>query len=114
MQICKDHWRDVREAITERGLDGLVSKDGKAAFDAMERQLRGQDDKRDFDPLMNANWAICSAYLRDVGLAGMVGDKCPLCEVEKSKPGLAANWIAGCATDQLEQARELGLVPVAS
>lgn len=75
------------------------------------RQLEGDaDPKHDFDPLMNANFAIWSAYISDTGLIGLSDDRCPLCEVERSRAGLADNWIRGCSEDQLQQARELGLV----
>lgn len=111
MQMCKDHWNKLREAISSRGMDHLVAKSGKSAMGSLVAQLEGTATKANFDPLMNANWAIVSAYLRDVGLAGMVGDKCPLCEVEGGKDGLADNWIDGACNDQLASARKIGLMP---
>ncbi|SLN50282.1 hypothetical protein [Oceanibacterium hippocampi] len=111
MQICMEHWGELRRAISARGLDHLVATSGEEAAEALTRQIEGEDDPRnDFDPLMNANWAIHGQYLQDVGLGALVGQKCPLCEVEKSRAGLATNWIEGCAEDQLQQARALDLV----
>jgi hypothetical protein len=50
-------------------------------------------------------------FLHNVGLAGMVGEVCPLCDVEASKPGRAQNWIDGNTNDQLECAQQLVLMP---
>lgn len=111
MQFCQDHWDALRKAIDDRGLSGLVAKSGEAAAESMARQIEGTDTPSDFDPLMWAHWAISGQYLKDVGLSGMAGDKCPLCEVEKSRTGLADNWIDGSTENALMHARALGLVP---
>ena len=117
MQFCKPHWNDLRKAIDDRGLSGLVAGSGEKACAALVRQLEGTDDKSDFDPLMNANWAIHMAALEDGGLYLLGTDEngndyCPLCEAEKhGPPDIVADWINGCCDAQLETARELGLVP---
>lgn len=81
---------------------------------SMVRQINGEDDpKRDFDPLMNANWAIMSAALKDVGLAALGPDFCPLCSVEAQSAELCEEWINGASDDQLAIARELGLAGAA-
>jgi hypothetical protein len=112
MRICPDHWAALRAAIDARGLTPLVARDARTAHEAIGRSLAGEAAAEDFDPLMNANFAIFAAFLEDAGLAGLIGDVCPLCAVDAGSPGLAADWISGCADDQLAQARWLGLVPV--
>lgn len=122
MKFCMDHWGRLKKAISERGLDHLIAEDGKSAADAVARQIKGEDDKSDFDPLMSATFAIYSAYIRDVGLSAMMADKdgsevCPLCGVAnnpRSRKGLDQNWIDGAAADSLEYARHIGLIPARS
>lgn len=110
MRICQNHWRQLRKAIEGRGLSSLIAQSGKEAVDSVMRQAEGMDTPADFDPLMSANFAIWAAYTRDVGLEAFSDDRCPLCKVEESREGLAANWIEGAAEDQLQYARGLGLV----
>jgi hypothetical protein len=114
MKICKDHWSDMRQAVTDRGLEHLVAKSGEAAFENVKRELAGQADKSNFDPLMASQWAIFNAFLRDAGVAGIAFDGCPLCEVDKQQAGLAEDWIEGSADDQLAHAQRLGLAPKAA
>jgi hypothetical protein len=110
MQMCRPHWQDLKAAIEVRGLSHLIAKDGKAAAEQMMRQASGDASPRDFDPLMTAHTAIASAFIRDVGLTAFEGEKCPLCEVEKSREGLAENWIEGSTDDVLAHAKQVGLV----
>lgn len=112
MKICQEHWEKLRAAVKNKGLEHLVHKTGESAFESVVENLQGSgDEKKNFDPLMGANFAIWGQYVNDVGLAAFSNpDICPLCEVEKSKPGLAENWIDGSTEDQLNQARKLGLV----
>jgi hypothetical protein len=115
MKICQSHWGQLRKAIDERGLSGLVAGDGKKAHAAMVRELEGHPEPGDWDPLMSANWAIHSEALHFGGLYLMGEDEngnqyCPLCEAD-AHGGHAADWIKGCCDAQLEHARELKLVP---
>ncbi len=111
MRICTDHWAKLRKAIDDRGLSHLVAKTGEEAHAAIIEQLQGAENKAAFDPLMNANFAIWSAFLEDAGLAGLAFEGCPLCEVAKSDhPHLDDEWIRGSTNDQLEHARSLGLI----
>lgn len=89
----------------------MVHADAQAAHESMVRQLEGTDDTKDFDPLLNSTWAIYAQFTKEAGLNALVGDLCPLCEVEKYRAGLAKNWIEGCTDGQLENARELKLMP---
>lgn len=120
MQFCKEHWAALRAAIDERGLASLVAKSAQDAHASAVRQLDGSDDpKGDFDPLMNAHWAIFSNGLRCGGLYLMGHDDngdeyCPLCELKKNiteRPNPDVEWIRLAADEQLDNARELGLAP---
>jgi len=119
MRFCMEHWDRLKKAIEDRGLNHLIAKDGEAAMDSTVRQLKGQDDASDLDPLMSATMGIYSAFVRDIGLAAMGVDEngnelCPLCGVKRQRDDLDENWIQGAATDSLDQARYLKLMPEAS
>ncbi len=111
MKFCQEHWNGLRAAIEERGLTHLVARGGKEAVESLAREARGEATKDDFDPLMAAHNMILGQFVEDIGLAAFDGEKCPLCEVEKSRAGLAKNWTDGSADSALEMARELGLAP---
>jgi len=117
MKSCTSHWDELRQAIDQRGLSGLIAGSGEKVCEAIARQLEGIVEPGDFDPLMSANWAIMSAALQCGGLYLMGEDEngnqyCPLCEAaQHGHPGTVAEWITGCCDAQLEHARELGLVP---
>ena len=105
MKMCATHWTALRAKIDERGLGHLVARSGKEAVEVLSRQADGIATAAAFDPLMGANFAIFYQYTKDVGLAAFEGDKCPLCEVEKSGEGRAQNWIDGSTQDQLDMIR---------
>ena len=121
MKFCSTHWEDLRAAIAARGLDQFVAADGKEAVDAMVRQLEGTTEREDFDPLMNAHWAIFSKGLEAGGLYLMGqpqdgsndGHYCPLCELDKQTgPGgpSSVDWITFATNEQFERAKSLGLI----
>lgn len=111
MQMCQAHWDRLREAVKDCGLEAFVAKNGE---DALERVVSSLHDHAlgasNFDPLMGANFAIWSAFLQDVGIAGLAYDGCPLCAVKEQDPELDAEWIRGSVADQLAYARRLELV----
>jgi hypothetical protein len=116
MKLCMPHWDELKAAITARDLFRFVSSNGQIATEKMQAQLQpGASALEGFDPLLNANFAIWSNGL-DAGGLYMMGktpegsDYCPLCELN-AHGGSAALWIACAADEQLERARELGLVP---
>jgi len=110
MKFCQLHWDDLRKAVNDKGMSHLVAQSGEDAMESMVNQIKGEDTSSDFDPLMGAWSAITSQFMQDLGMAAFDGDKCPLCEVEKSLEGRAQNWIDGSTTVQLNHARELGLI----
>ena len=69
MKFCMPHWDQLKAAIEERGLMGLVSKDGVVAVDKIKRDLNQEGTAvENFDPLMAANFAIWSNALRELKL----------------------------------------------
>src|SRR5579859_4119178 len=80
MRFCDPHWKKLRAAFKERGLDKYVAKDGaQAALDLIEGKP---------DPLMAAHNAILSNVMDRVGLEVMMPnedgtERCPLCYIQK-------------------------------
>lgn len=111
MKMCQAHWDALRAAIEERGLMKFVARSGQAVTEKIKGQLVGQADKETFEPLMAANMAIWSNALERGGLYLLQGDYCPICESEKHGSHPAEWWINHAADDQLEKARNLGLLP---
>jgi hypothetical protein len=107
----------LRQAISDRGLDHLVSGSGQKLCDKLQAELQqGGQTSDTFDPLMNANFAIWSNALEQGGLYLMGADEngqpyCPICESEKHGCHPAAWWITHAADEQLEKARAMKLVP---
>ncbi len=60
MKFCKDHWDKLRASIGARGLTSLVPKSGEEACSRMINTLQGDDNLKDFDPLMSAHNQILS------------------------------------------------------
>lgn len=115
MKFCSTHWNDLRENIKARGIWEFVSKDGAEAGRKMVAKQKANDKnepptKDSFDPLLLAHMNIIAAYVRDIGVHAFVGDKCPICEVDKSRPGLGKDWLDGAADDMLNIAREFKLI----
>lgn len=130
MKFCQPHWDKLRAAIDDRGLSGLVAKDGAQAIQQMADQLarvKAGDESlsaSNFDPLMSAHWAIVNNALRICGLAIMAPNedgsaRCPLCFMiagcsHQDCPSPDAcgwnEWINRAADDAKTRAVELGLV----
>lgn len=103
MRICTEHWSKMKAKCEELGLMQFVAQDGEAAHAKIVEGLTETEDEHNvktFDPLLGANFAVTSHFLKDVGIEGLAFDGCPLCEVEDFKAGLADNWINGCMEDQ--------------
>lgn len=111
MKMCTAHWAALRSEVDNQGLSAFVAATAQEAFDSAARDLKGEAGPvTDFDPLMGACMAIYAQYVQDIGLDALVGDKCPLCGVERDGPSSAANWIEGSVRDQRHYAEELGLL----
>jgi len=120
MKICSAHWSALRTAIDERGLSSFVSKDGETAVRTLTAALQGTDGKDAFDPLLQANFAIWSNALESFGPDITKEDApCPLCAMDNHaatcaeggcKNETGADWIKFAADEQLENARQMGLL----
>ena len=123
MRFCEQHWRDLKQAIDDRGMVHLVSKDGQTAIETL---LEAPNDVKSFDPLLIATMEIYGTALRYGGaylaIAKEDGTRyCPLCELvvhkaeeakkERNIDNIAKHWIDGCTDFVLKEARELGLMP---
>lgn len=71
MKFCQDHWNAMRQAVEDRGLSGLVAKDGAAAVAQVEEELLERWATREtFDPLMSMHWAIATNAMRAIEASG--------------------------------------------
>ena len=119
MQICKDHWEAMIQAVKDRDLYKFVARSGEEAVAAAIRELQdGEVAPTDWDPLMQMNWNFISKAIEFGGLylLGVKDDGsqyCPLCEAAatSSAEEIQKWWIDGCADAMLTYARSLGLVP---
>lgn len=127
MRICKEHWSLCRQAIDDRGMSGLIAKDGKTAVDDAVADLQGVPDPKHerFDPLMSMNWHWTNEALRCGGLYLMAvdaeanpandGHYCPICEFVKHAKNFDAPASIGMIADQMAaHARSEGLIPQVS
>lgn len=137
MKFCEQHWADLRKGVVDRGMWHLVAKSGQEAAAAVVRELQGQPEPADWDPLMAAHWALAGRVMDAIGhsqgpaaaLGAMADpDWCPMCSIQASfdvwdrpehiaKNGPrpenardAAAWIDSCLDAMLKHAREKGLV----
>lgn len=110
MKFCASHWDMLRTAIDDNGLGHLVSGSGKEAGHKLEGQLSGEPEAETFDPLMNANFGIWNNAIKAGGPYLIFGDYCPICESETHGGQPAEWWITNAVNDQVERAKELGLL----
>ena len=97
MKMCADHWTGCQTAIETRGLSHRISQNDEELKKRIENELKGIEDKYDYDPLAQLCFAIYSQSLKAGGLYLLGGDYCPLCEL-KEKTGVDPNeWINGAA-----------------
>lgn len=124
MKMCADHWATCRKAIKDRGLDGLVARDGRQVMDDAVADLSGEPDLDNsrFDPLMSMNWHWSGVALKAGGLSMMAegpasndGHFCPLCEMASHYPDFdPEDEVSKVADQMLAWAREQSLVPRAA
>ena len=122
MEICKDHWEKVRQAIADRGMDHLGARGGEQALENIKAELEGEETP--FDPYMTVNMMIWNRALQMGGLYLMElredgSHYCPVCEAllhmeppeGKTKEDQERFWIDGPVNAALEEAREKGAIP---
>lgn len=121
MKMCDMHHEVLKKAIEDRGLMGLVSKDGETAVESLKSSLEGSEDLSNYDPLLNASFMICSRALQSGGIDLLMADGegeneiCPLCEAKKGGesegyPGLDLHWVEGCTDSILKFCQDNKLV----
>lgn len=121
VRICKEHWKDMRDAIEARGMSGLIAKDGEQAVNDAVADLNNEPDPKHerFDPLMSMNWHWGRIALEAGGLAMMArgpesndGHFCPICELASHYSDFKPDVEIGKVADQmLDWARGECLVP---
>lgn len=130
MKLCTPHWEKLKEAIRARGLWQFVATKGEQVAAKVQAEVERGPGASTFEPLLAANMAIFSNAL---GLAGMSlmaneedgSERCPICflqrwhdsECKESGCPTAVggsksfeNWIDAAASDQLAEAKRLGLM----
>lgn len=122
MKFCIEHWSKLRAALTSRGLDRFIAKDGE---EAARRLGRAKSEADSFEPLMGAHNAIVANALDSLGLGLLMADengndRCPICSMQSQckcgKPDCREayeRWIEHAANDQLENGKRLGFVELA-
>jgi len=124
MQICKDHWAMMRQAIDEKGMSSLIAKDGSTAIENEVAQLEAAKNGHPephkaapFDPLMSMNWYWANSALECGGLAVLMAKedgspRCPLCEFVSNVPGFVAkSEIENVAKQMQAYCYDEGLIP---
>lgn len=104
MRVCDDHWQVMKDAIDQRGLTPLVSKDGKEACDNLKDEIEGNESR--FDPLMSMFWhwvnnSVAQGGLYLMGLDESGNQYCPICEYTKHCQGFDAEREIGITADQM-------------
>jgi hypothetical protein len=106
MKFCHDHWHELKNAIRQRGMWGLVRSN---VYAAPARQEAGQASE--FDPMMTATLMISEQALMAFGTYLLSHHCCPLCEVEQNLgKGLSLEWIDIDADAVLELCRQRHLI----
>lgn len=113
MNWCQEHWDKLRQAVSLRGLDDFIAKDGETAAANIQHSVDGGDEV--FDPLMGSYWRInnqMAESLKDQGRGELIlSFPCPCCVlVQDGQPHLVDNWIDGCVDGAKLYAIEQGLI----
>jgi hypothetical protein len=95
MQICSDHFHELKNAIRQRGLWELVTPDGFISTKSAKNEIDTEMSVSVFDPLVATSLMISEQALRAFGSYLLTSNFCPLCEVEGNLGnGMALEWIA--------------------
>ena len=94
MKICQNHWHELRNAIRQRGLWGLVSPNRYLASHITEQELTAKPSQAPLDPLMATSLMISEQAIMALGPHLLTRPDCPLCEVEQNLGnGSSLGWI---------------------
>jgi hypothetical protein len=113
MQICQDHWHELKNAIRQRGMWKLVSPQTSRQLPehVTMQMLTATRTGSALDPLNMATLMISDQALMAFGEYLETRSYCPLCEVEQNLGrGQSFEWIDVDADAVLEVCRERNLV----
>jgi hypothetical protein len=113
MDICHDHWHELKNAIRQRGLWGLVPRgvDRHIATNPRSQSSLGPSESSNLDPLSLAVSLISAQALMAFGDYLLTRPYCPLCEVEENLGrGLSCEWIITDADTVLQFCKERNLI----
>ena len=113
MQICQDHWHELKNAIRRRGMWKLVSPDTVRQLPAhvTKRVLTSTTIEWRLDPLSMATLMICEQALAALGDYIETCGYCPLCEVEQNLgQGRSVEWVEVNADTIFEVCRKRDLI----
>lgn len=111
MNICQDHWHDLKNAIRQRGMWRLVTPSGYRAAETPEEILELNAAQYAFDPLMAVSLMVSEQARFAFGSSLVTGIACPLCEVDRNLgAGMAYDWIDTDTDLILQVCRERRLV----
>lgn len=120
MKACQAHWDELKAALEERGLEKFIAKTGSEV--ATRVVGAGGTERDNFEPLIGAYMAITNNALRVLGLSLLAPqddgtELCPLCALidpcgcGRGEECHFRKYIAHAADEQVEHARQLGLLP---
>ena len=111
MKICQDHWHELRNAIRQRGLWGLVAPNGYLVTPTTSQELEANSEKSTLDPLRAISLMISEQAVMVLGSSLLTRNDCPLCEIEYNLgQDLSLEWIETNADTVLALCREQNLV----
>lgn len=113
MQICQNHWHELKNAIRQRGLWKLVTPDGYHAANASSQELEIKLQISPSDPLMAASLMILQQACLAFESYQVTDCACPLCEVDRNLGvGMAIEWVDTDADLLLQVCRERDLIAI--
>jgi hypothetical protein len=109
MNMCKEHWDKLREAIDTRGLGKFIANNGQELIDHTARGLKGENTVVDFEPLMGSSMCIANLAMMLGGLAMMTPNEdgsmpCPVCFLQ------SFDYVNAAADGALAEAKDRGLM----
>lgn len=111
MKICQDHWHELRNAIRQRGLWGLVAPSGYLTREITAKEFETKPAEATLDPLWAASLMVSQQALMACGSHLLGRNDCPLCEVEKNLGRhLSLEWIDTDADTILQVCRERHMI----
>lgn len=109
MNMCKEHWEKLKEAIDTRGLSKFVANNGQEVANYIARDVKGENTVVDFEPLMGSSTCLSGLAMRIGGLAVLSPNDdgtmpCPVCFLQ------SFDYVAAAAEGALAEAKDRGLV----